>query len=59
MDCERELRSPKIDISVKYFELVADSPNGFKYPLVRDTLELFTQTLYVNVNGSRVDLDKK
>ena len=39
---------------LEHFEFVADAPNGFEYPLVGNTVEFFTQTFYVYVNGSRV-----
>ena len=43
-----------MESSVEYFKLVAYAPNGLKYPFVRKALELFAQTLDVNVNGARV-----
>ena len=37
-------------------EFVADAPYGFQSPLVRNALKLFAQTLYMNVNGSRISV---
>ena len=36
------------------FEFITNAPNGLQRPLRRNTLELFPQTLDVNVNGARI-----
>ena len=38
----------------EYFKFVAYAPDGFDDPLVRDALELFAESLDVDVNGSGV-----
>ena len=35
-------------------ELIANAPNGFENPLITYTLKLFSESLDVNVNSSRV-----
>jgi hypothetical protein len=38
--------------SILGFELVTYAPDCFKFPFIGNTLQLFTKTLDMNVNGS-------
>lgn len=48
------LRTDALMSLIEKLEFISYAPHGFKDPLVGNTLKLFTKTLYMNVNSSRV-----